>query len=332
MIQPVSQSGSNDQESLAQAAPVAHLRIDSPMAGMRLDKALAQLLPDHSRARIQGWIQDGHVKVNDRIEQRVRHGVAPGDHIAVQMQPDQQSQAYEPQPIRFPVVHETAHWLVLDKPAGLVVHPGAGNWQGTLLNGLLHRYPAIATVARAGIVHRLDKDTSGLMVVAKNEIAQTHLVRQLQERTVKRQYRALVHGWLPDQSLTIDRAIGRDPRVPVRMSVLAHGPAKPALTTVTCLRRGTLAGAPVSEVVCQLHTGRTHQIRVHMASIQHPLVGDPLYGGKPLAGAARQMLHAQHLSFIDPLTQSSVQFDSPMPADMLLLWQQVQWTDEVGAP
>ena len=183
----------------------------------RLDKVLAGLLTDHSRSRLQGWIEAGNVHVNG-APGKVRQTVGPGDEITVWAQPAPETLAFAPEPIDFPVVDESADWIVVNKPAGLVVHPGAGNWSGTLLNGLLHRYPELAQVARAGIVHRLDKDTSGLMVVARNEIAQTHLVRQLQARSMGREYVALAHGWLAAAG-KVDRPIGRDPRVPVRMSV-----------------------------------------------------------------------------------------------------------------
>ncbi|HBO9374408.1 TPA: RluA family pseudouridine synthase, partial [Pseudomonas aeruginosa] len=176
----------------------------------RLDKVLAGLLPDHSRSRLQGWIEAGNVQVNG-APGKVRQTVGPGDEIAVWAQPAPEALAFAPEAIDFPVVDESPDWIVVNKPAGLVVHPGAGNWSGTLLNGLLHRYPELAQVARAGIVHRLDKDTSGLMVVARNEIAQTHLVRQLQARSMGREYLALAHGWLAAAG-KVDRPIGRDPR------------------------------------------------------------------------------------------------------------------------
>lgn len=295
-------------------------------SGHRLDKVLAQLLPEHSRARIQGWIEEGHVRVNDQVHTRPRRLVASGDEVLVRIQASAQALAFAPQEVDFTVLAETDDWLVVDKRAGLVVHPGAGNWQGTLLNGLLFRYPELATVARAGIVHRLDKDTTGLMVVARTETAQTHLVRQLQDRTVRREYRALVHGWLAVQSMTVDRPIGRDPSVPVRMAVSVAGPAKTAITRVRRLRRGRLDDLPVTEVSCQLETGRTHQIRVHLASLKHPLVGDTLYGGKAAAGAARQMLHAQSLSFIDPGREQWVTFESPLPDDMVSVLGRVHWS------
>ena len=202
----------------------------------RLDKVLAGLLTDHSRSRLQGWIEAGNVHVNG-APGKVRQTVGPGDEITVWAQPAPETLAFAPEPIDFPVVDESADWIVVNKPAGLVVHPGAGNWSGTLLNGLLHRYPELAQVARAGIVHRLDKDTSGLMVVARNEIAQTHLVRQLQARSMGREYVALAHGWLV-RAGKVDRPIGRDPRVPVRMSVERPVAPKPAITHYAPARCG----------------------------------------------------------------------------------------------
>ncbi|WZB74959.1 RluA family pseudouridine synthase [Achromobacter insuavis] len=289
----------------------------------RLDKVLAGLLTDHSRSRLQGWIEAGNVHVNG-APGKIRQTVGPGDELTV-YQPAPETLAFAPEPIDFPVVDESADWIVVNKPAGLVVHPGAGNWSGTLLNGLLHRYPELAQVARAGIVHRLDKDTSGLMVVARNEIAQTHLVRQLQARSMGREYVALAHGWLAAAG-KVDRPIGRDPRVPVRMSVERPVAPKPAITHYAPARRGQAdPGGRVTEVVCRLETGRTHQIRVHLASLGHPLLADTIYGGKNIAGAQRQMLHARALHFDDPGGRGEVQFAAPVPADMTLVQEAIAW-------
>lgn len=290
----------------------------------RLDKVLAGLLPDHSRSRLQGWIEAGNVQVNG-APGKVRQTVGPGDEIAVWAQPAPEALAFAPEAIDFPVVAESPDWIVVNKPAGLVVHPGAGNWSGTLLNGLLYRYPELAQVARAGIVHRLDKDTSGLMVVARNEIAQTHLVRQLQARSMGREYVALAHGWLAAAG-KVDRPIGRDPRVPVRMSVERPVAPKPAVTHYAPARRGQIdPGGRATEVVCRLETGRTHQIRVHLASLGHPLLADTIYGGKNIAGAQRQMLHARALHFDDPGGRGKVQFAAPVPADMILVQEAIAW-------
>lgn len=290
----------------------------------RLDKVLAGLIPGHSRSRLQGWIEAGHVQVNGAAA-KVRQIVGPGDRLAVWQQPAPEDLAFAPEPVAFAVVADSADWIVVDKPAGLVTHPGAGNWSGTLLNGLLYQYPELTRVARAGIVHRLDKDTSGLMVVARTELAQTHLVRQLQARTVGREYLALAHGWLGADG-TVDQPIGRDARVPVRMSVDRPVAPKPAITHYRADRLGAAPGGErVTQVICRLETGRTHQIRVHMASVGHPLLADTLYGGRVLGGAQRQMLHARALRFDDPGGRGPVEFQSALPADMIAVQDALQW-------
>lgn len=290
----------------------------------RLDKVLAALLTAHSRSRLQAWIEAGWVQVNGAVA-KVRQVVGPGDRLIVWEQPAPGQLAFTPEPIDFPVVAESQRWIVVDKPAGLVTHPGAGNWSGTLLNGLLYRYPELTQVSRAGIVHRLDKDTSGLLVVARDERAQTHLVRQLQARTMGREYLALVHGWLGHPG-SVDRPLGRDSRVPVRMSVDRPVAPKPAITHYTPSRRGEIfGGGRVTEVVCRLQTGRTHQIRVHMASLGHPLLADLLYGGKTLAGAARQMLHARVLHFDDPGDSGRLVFSAAVPMDMAGVLEAIEW-------
>ncbi|MFT0533876.1 RluA family pseudouridine synthase [Castellaniella hirudinis] len=289
----------------------------------RLDKVLARLLPQHSRSRLQAWIEDGHVRVDGAVG-RVRTRVGPGARIQVRPQQAPEDLAFAPEPVDFQVVAESPDWVVVNKPAGLVTHPGAGNWRGTLLNGLLYRYPELLHVARAGIVHRLDKDTSGLLVVARTETAQTALVRQLQARSVKREYCALVHGVLSGQG-RVDAAIGRDPRVPVRMSTEHPIAPKPAVTHYAVQRAGHWQGQAVTQVVCRLETGRTHQIRVHMALLRHPLLGDAVYGGRPIALAGRQMLHAQALSFEDPGSGQWQSFAAPPPADFQACLAQIDW-------
>jgi len=290
----------------------------------RLDKVLAQHIPEHSRSRLQSWVEAGQVWVNG-TPAKVRQKVGPGDHIEVHVQPAPEQQAFTPENVDFEVVAQSSDWIVVNKPAGLVTHPGAGNWSGTLLNGLLFRFPELASVARAGIVHRLDKDTSGLLVVARNETTQTHLVRLLQSRAVKRVYAALVHGNVIKQG-TVNRPIGRDPHVPVKMTVERPIAPKEAITHYAPVGRGRdFAGHAVSHVRCELETGRTHQIRVHMASIRHPLVADVLYGGKCIAGAQRQMLHAHALSFVDPASNASVSFEAPLPSDFKTVMEQLSW-------
>ena len=289
----------------------------------RLDKVLAQLVPQHSRSRLQAWIERGHVLVNGQVA-RVRQTLREDDVITVYEQPSPEEGAFKPEPIEFEVLGESPDWVVVNKPVGLVTHPGAGNWSGTLLNGLLYRYPELSQVARAGIVHRLDKDTSGLLVVARNEVAQTHLVRQLQARTMGREYLALAHGRMLGTG-SVDRPIGRDPRVPVRMSVERPSAPKPAVTHYSLMRMGTYHDSNISQVSCRLETGRTHQIRVHLASLGHPLVGDTLYGGRILGDAKRQMLHAYQLRFEDPSTGGEVAFTAPPAEDLQRVQEQIQW-------
>ncbi|QAA93793.1 RluA family pseudouridine synthase [Pollutimonas thiosulfatoxidans] len=311
------------KESLA---PLATLEFQVPFTAMpeRLDKVLARLIPEHSRSRMQGWIESGHVQVNGQPG-RIRQQVNPGDKLVVHQQLAPESQAFTPEDVPFGVVQASPDWIVVDKPAGLVTHPGAGNWTGTLLNGLLYRFPELATVSRAGIVHRLDKDTSGLLVVARHDRAQTHLVRQLQDRSVSREYLALVHGHIRSDG-QVRLAIGRDPRVPVRMSADHPIAPKEAITHYAPLRRGMISGEhPVTEVICRLETGRTHQIRVHMASLRHPLVGDTLYGGKPLGDASRQLLHARALAFDDFSTGERLSFESPLAQDFKKVRDDIAW-------
>jgi 23S rRNA pseudouridine1911/1915/1917 synthase len=307
------------------AGPDEPERFELPLTTLpdRLDKVLARLMPQHSRSRLQSWIEAGHVLVDDALG-RVRSRVGPGSRIQVWPQQAPEDLAFVPEPVEFRVVAEGPGWIVVDKPAGLVTHPGAGNWHGTLLNGLLYRYPELSHVARAGIVHRLDKDTSGLLVIARSETAQTHLVRQLQARSVRREYCALVHGVLTGEG-TVDAPIGRDGRNPVRMSVDRPIAAKPAVTHYAAQATGCCGQARITRVVCRLETGRTHQIRVHMASLHHPLLGDVLYGGRREAGAGRQMLHARALSFQDPDSGQWLSYTSDLPQDFQAVCERIQW-------
>ncbi|MCM0035593.1 MAG: RluA family pseudouridine synthase [Burkholderiaceae bacterium] len=298
-------------------------RVTDEMPLERLDKVLAQLVPQHSRSRIQTWIERGHVLINGKVA-RVRQTLREDDIITVYEQPSPEEGAFKPEPIAFDVMGESPDWIVVNKPVGLVTHPGAGNWSGTLLNGLLYRYPELAQVARAGIVHRLDKDTSGLLVVARNEVAQTHLVRQLQARTMGREYLALAHGRMLGVG-TVDRPIGRDPRVPVRMAVERPSAPKTAITHYSLMRVGEYHDSNISQVSCRLETGRTHQIRVHLASLGHPLLGDTQYGGRIIGDANRQMLHAFQLRFEDPTSGEEVAFTAPPAEDLLRVQEQIQW-------
>jgi 23S rRNA pseudouridine1911/1915/1917 synthase len=296
-------------------APIA-LRVPAAMAGLRLDQALAQLLPDYSRSRLQDWVRRARVTV-DGAAAASKSKVWGGERIEVRVEMDAAARASAPQDIPLTIVHEDAHLLVIDKPAGLVVHPGSGNPDGTLLNALLHRAPALNGVPRAGIVHRLDKNTSGLLVVAKTLEAHTSLVRQLQSRSVQREYLALVAG-VPAAQGRVEAPIGRHPVARTRMAVVARG--KSAVTRFRVLRAGTAW----SLVECHLETGRTHQIRVHMHSIGHPLLGDPVYGSTKLARAlpeparsfTRQALHATRLELMHPATGVKLALHAPLPADL----------------
>ena len=295
-------------------------------AGERLDWGAAQLFSDYSRGRLQTWIEAGRLTV-DGAARPVKSKLRGGELLVLMPTPDEETLAFTPEPIAFPVLHEDESVIVIDKPAGLVVHPAAGNWQGTLLNGLLHRYPELAHLPRAGIVHRLDKDTTGLMVVARTLEAQTALVRQLQARSVSRLYFALCWGKVADQS--IEQALGRDPRDRIKMAVVANDKptGKPALTHVRLISTGELHGRAVSLVECQLETGRTHQIRVHLAYAGHALVGDALYASRAQTSwhsFPRQALHAHTLAFQHPSRLETVQFNSGLPEDFLKLLEEAQ--------
>jgi 23S rRNA pseudouridine1911/1915/1917 synthase len=284
------------------------LTIPLEMAGLRLDQALARLMPEESRTRLARLIDEGHVRV-DGAEAAARRKVRSGEAVEVALVPRPSQAPLAAEAIGLAVVHEDDDIVVIDKPAGLVVHPGSGNWSGTMLNALLHHSPAAAELPRGGIVHRLDKDTSGLLVVARNEPAQLALVRQLQERSVNRTYLAVARGRVAAGG-KVDAPMGRHPVHRTRMAVVAGG--KPAVTHYRV--REKLARHTLLE--CELETGRTHQIRVHLASIGHPLEGDPVYGGRAERVFGRQALHAWKLAFVHPRSRELVRFESPMPADM----------------
>ncbi|HJV06512.1 MAG TPA: 23S rRNA pseudouridine(1911/1915/1917) synthase RluD [Chromobacteriaceae bacterium] len=314
-LDPVDYSDISDDEVSAQR------QLDVPLAlgGERLDAALAKLLTDYSRSRLSQWIKDGHVQVDGKPA-TPKTKLLGGEKLTVTILQTDEEMAYQPEAIELPIVYEDEHIIVINKPAGMVVHPAAGNWSGTLLNGLLHHHPAIGQVPRAGIVHRLDKDTSGLMVVAKTIPAQTELVRQMQARSVKRIYRAVADGNVPFDG-TIDANIGRDPHNRLRMAVLKFG-GKPAITHVRVLERYPSH----CYIECKLETGRTHQIRVHMREAKHPLAGDPVYGNirhsmpddvaAAVKALGRQALHAFSLSLIHPVTGKEMSWKAPLPDDM----------------
>ena len=298
------------------------IKLTPESCGLRLDKALSNALPQYSRSRLQHWIELGFATV-DGQPARAKTTVFGDETVMLVPQLVESEQPYLPEPMALAIVHEDASILVLDKPAGLVVHPGPGNWSGTLLNGLLHYCPTLAGVPRAGIVHRLDKETTGLMVVAKTLAAQTDLVRQLQARTVQRDYLALAWG-TTQPSGKIDAPIGRHPRDRLKMAVVDEEEnGKPAVTRYERLATGKLNGTPVSLVRCQLETGRTHQIRVHMLSVGFPLVGDTVYGKRHLATAfGRQALHACRLGLSHPRSGKPRSWTRSLPEDMRLLLAQ----------
>ncbi len=301
--------------------------VPDALAGERLDKVLAKLFPEFSRNRLQSWTESGRVLLNG-APAKVRQAV-PLD-ARIELTPDflPEQLAFTPEPVPLEVVYEDDALVVIDKPAGLVVHPAAGNWSGTILNGLLHRYPDAAGLPRAGIVHRLDKETSGLMVIARTLQAQTDLVRQLQARTVKRRYVALVWGAMPAEGI-IDAPIGRDSRERTRMAVVAGASGKSARTRFRLVDQTIWKQQPISAIHCDLETGRTHQIRVHCAYTGHPLLGDPVYGNVrgrrangPLPGDfARQALHAWQLGLVHPSTGRPMRWRADLPADMADLVQ-----------
>ena len=305
-------------------ADIRVLQVSPAQHGERLDKALTLGVGEFSRSYLQQLLESGFVTLNGKAGLKASHKVKAGDAISVELKATPQSQAFNPEAVEFGIAFEDAHILVVNKPAGLVVHPAPGNWSGTLLNGLLAHAPCFLTVPRAGIVHRLDKDTSGLMVVAKTREVMDALVNAIAARDVSRQYLALAHGaWVGSKNKTVDAPIGRDPRNRLRMAVvdLATQAGKTARTDFELQ-----AGAATSCYVrCILHTGRTHQIRVHMASIGHPLVADTVYGGSAQFGLTRQALHATRLAFVHPATGKELVFEASVPADMQ------QALDQTGA-
>lgn len=299
------------------AVEVRRFEVGVGSDGERLDKVLVTQAGEFSRSHLQSLVERGLVRLDGVLARGASQRLRAGQRVEIELQPTDESRAFLPQPMPLAVVHEDAHLLVIDKPAGLVVHPAPGHWQGTLVNGLLAYHSGAAALPRAGIVHRLDKDTSGLMVVAKTLTAMTALTRAIAARAVRREYLALVHGALPAEPFSVEAPIGRDPVSRVRMAVLASG--KPARTDVQRLG----FDGRVSAARCRLHTGRTHQIRVHLAWRGHPLVGDALYGGAPALGMTRQALHAARLGFDHPATGSALAFEAPLPADLAAAWQQV---------
>ena len=314
-------------------SPVIMLSIPMALGGARLDVALQQMLPEHSRSRLQAWIKEGLITLNSAIA-TPKTKVWGGEQVHITPQTNPQEQAFLPENIPLSIVYEDDTILVINKPAGLVVHPAAGNWSGTLLNALLHHLPQLKDVPRAGIVHRLDKDTSGLLVVAKTLEAQTSLVRQLQARTVKREYRAIVWGQLWRNG-TINQPIGRHSHARTKMAISRTG--KPAVTHYEVLERFGVH----TYLRCQLETGRTHQIRVHMQFLKAPMLGDPVYGigniiphkmmtqtlRDAVSGFNRQALHAVKLGLVHPKTNQAMEWQIELADDMRALLEAMRHED-----
>src|SRR5690554_905788 len=300
-----------------------HYIVPPQLSDKRLDQAAAELMPEHSRSRLQSWIKSGALTVNGTVR-KPRDKVMLDDVLDLDAEPEVQV-TWEAEPISLDIVYEDEHLLVINKPAGLVVHPAAGHADGTLVIALLNHAPEVENLPRAGIVHRLDKDTSGIMVVARSLIAHTSLVDQLQTRTMGREYEAVVVGSLTGGA-TVDAPIGRHPQDRKRMAVVPSG--KPAVTHYRLLERF----AAHTHIQCKLESGRTHQIRVHMTHVRHPLVGDPAYGGRlrlpkgtteelrqALAAFSRQALHARRLTLEHPETGETLSWEVPLPEDMVQL-------------
>jgi len=300
--------------------------IPEEYAGLRLDQAMVRLFPEHSRSRLQEWISMQHVKVDGEFATS-KQKVWGGEKLVVLRQTHPADQPYQAEDIALDIVYEDNILMVVNKPAGLVVHPGSGNWEGTMLNALLHYAPQLEEVPRAGIVHRLDKDTSGLMVVAKTLSSQTSLVRQLEARSVQREYLALAYGELK-RAGKVDAPIGRHPSQRVKMAVVESG--KTAVTHYAIEEKFSSC----TLLRCRLETGRTHQIRVHLARIGNPLVGDSVYLKGPqkcvpqlralLSGFPRQALHATRLALDHPASGEKVEWQVPLPQDMQQLLYQIR--------
>lgn len=309
-----------DEPSVDTTEELRHLQVDSNGHQTRLDRFLAASLPEFSRSHLQQLITQGLLQRNCTPCVKPATRLAYGDALALILRPTEQSNAFNAQNIALDVVYEDEHLAIINKPVGMVVHPAPGNWSGTLLNALLHRYPENTNLLRAGIVHRLDKHTSGLMVVARSQLAMESLSEQIAARTVQRNYWALAHGhWqhAPDMEKTVDAPIGRDPRNRVRMAVVdtQRHAGKTARTTFALL--GNSQNTPAAcWLYCSLHTGRTHQIRVHLQHLKHPLLADDTYSGTSAYGLQRQALHAVRLCLQHPSTNQPLQYKVLPPDDM----------------
>ena len=311
-------SGPDDAASdVAELPDVRGAQVEADWHGHRLDRWLVQLAPEFSRNHLQTLIERGCVTIDGQAASSASRKLLAGQMVRIELLPTQESQAFRAEKLPLNIIYEDAHLLVLNKAAGMVVHPASGNWSGTVMNGLLAHHPAAATLPRAGIVHRLDKDTTGVMVVGKTLEAVTSLGRMIAAREVHREYVALAYGRVPEE-MVVDVPLRRDLISRIKMAVLATG--KPSRTDVYLLGQGEEDRRSISAVHCVLHSGRTHQIRVHLAFKGHPLVADALYGGARALGLTRQALHAIRLSFAHPITGQALQFDAPLPQDLAAAW------------
>lgn len=320
---------SKKSESIAASASlptetIQTLFVPESLTDQRIDAALAQLFPDHSRSRLKGWLEEGRVTL-DGVVVPPKTKLVGGETLQTRFPSGEVHTDALAEDIPIDVIYEDEHLLVINKPPGLVVHPGAGNRDGTLLNALLHHAPSLAGVVRAGIVHRLDKDTSGVMMVAKTPEAQTKLVRQLQSRSASREYLALVHGEVKRPN-TISNSMGRHPKERTKMAIVSFG----GKSAVTHYKPREHFGGPAMKgkhytlVECKLETGRTHQIRVHMASVRHPILGDATYGKRGDTLFDRQALHAWRLTLAHPLTGEVKRFVAPLANDMKFLLSELR--------
>lgn len=313
-----------DDEWDSAAVEVREAGVATTGHGQRLDRWLVGIAPEFSRNHLQSLTERGCVSIDGQPVTKDSRKLLAGQRVRIELQPTEESRAFRAEPMALDILFEDEHLLIVNKAAGMVVHPAAGNWSGTLMNGLLAYHAAAATLPRAGIVHRLDKDTTGVMVVGKSLEAVTSLVRMIGDREVHREYLALAFGRVAEE-MVIDAPLKRDLISRVKMAVLATG--KPSRTDVYLLGQADIVSdsgmRSISAVHCVLHSGRTHQIRVHLTYKGHPLVADPLYGGVPALGLTRQALHAARLTFAHPITGAPLQFDAPLPQDLASAWQQL---------
>jgi len=312
---------------------VLNIIIPDRLIGQRIDAAIAKMLPDYSRSKITTWVKSGGALINGKTF-KPKEKVLGGEIVSLTIK-QEKTNDWQAEDIPLDIVFEDDDIIVVNKPVGLVTHPGAGNWTGTLANALLHLDPNLANLDRAGIVHRLDKNTSGLMVVARSELAQKNLVEQLQTHSVSREYSAIVYGHMISGG-TVDEPIGRDPKDRIKQAVVEDG--KDAVTHYRVIDRF----AHHTHVKAILETGRTHQIRVHMSYIDHPLIADPMYGGKirfpkkadeqlkdVLKGFKRQALHAKKLTLTHPISGEEMSWKAPLPQDLQDLLKVLQEFDPI---